>query len=300
MGSNRRVDPALVERLWQRAGGGRWSLTPEAFAAVLEAAVARALPDESGGSLEVEECLERLHLEDLVLATACVAGHEAAWEHFVAVHRPALYRAADAIDRTGRARELADALYADLFGLKTRDGRRQSLLRYFHGRSSLITWLRAVLAQRHVDGLRETKRLTDLPESTEPADPAGDPNRRADHARATAAVRAALMAAVAALEPRDRLRLSLYYVRNLTLAAIGRLTHEHEATVSRQLARTRRDLRTLMERDLRDRQGLDADAAAQSVRRVMDDPGTLNVASMLGPSSTPEARKIVAVDRSES
>jgi len=300
MGTNRRVDPALAERLWQRARAGRWSLAPDAFAAVLEAAVARALPEESGGSLAVTKCLERLHLEDLALAAACAAGDEAAWEHFVAVHRPALYRAADAIDRTGRARELADALYADLFGLKARDGQRQSLLRHFHGRSSLITWLRAVLAQRHVDRLRETRRLVDLPEHAEPVDPAGDPDRPAEHARATAAVRAALMTAVAALEPRDRLRLSLYYVRNLTLAAIGRLTHEHEATVSRQLARTRRLVRTLMERDLRDRQGLDADAAAQSVRRVMDDPGTLNVGSMLGPSSAPEARKIVAVDRSES
>ena len=44
-----------------------------------------------------------------------------------------------------------------------RDGERQSLLRYFHGRSSLGTWLRALLAQRQVDRIRQTLRLDSLP-----------------------------------------------------------------------------------------------------------------------------------------
>ena len=104
-----------------------------------------------------------LHLEDLALAAACADGNEAAWDHFVREHRPVLYRAADAIDKTGAAREAADALYAELFGLTERDGERRSLFRYFHGRSSLATWLRAVLAQRYVDGLRRTRRLDPLP-----------------------------------------------------------------------------------------------------------------------------------------
>ena len=46
--------------------------------------------------------------------------------------RPVLYRAADAIDATGNARELADSLYADLYGLAEKGGKRQSLFRYFH------------------------------------------------------------------------------------------------------------------------------------------------------------------------
>ena len=43
------------------------------------------------------------------------------------------------------AEELADSLFAELYGLSAE--KRGSLLRYFHGRSSLKTWLRAVLAQ---------------------------------------------------------------------------------------------------------------------------------------------------------
>ena len=85
-------------------------------------------------------------------------GHEAAWEHFVREHRPLLYRAGTAI--AGEfGRELADSLYAELFGLRERDGNRQSLFRYFHGRSSLGTWLRSVLAQRYVDEVRSRRRL---------------------------------------------------------------------------------------------------------------------------------------------
>ena len=53
---------------------------------------------------------------------------------------------------------LADSRYADLYGVEQRDGERQSLFRFFHGRSSLATWLRAVLAQRHVDRVRVEQR----------------------------------------------------------------------------------------------------------------------------------------------
>ena len=80
-------------------------------------------------------------------------------------HRPGLYRAADAIAPGGNGRELADSLYADLFGLQSQGGERRSLFRYFHGRSSLATWLRAVLAQRHVDGIRTGRRFEPLAET---------------------------------------------------------------------------------------------------------------------------------------
>ena len=34
-----------------------------------------------------------------------------------------------------------EALYAELFGLREKNNIRQSVFRYFHGRSSLTTWL---------------------------------------------------------------------------------------------------------------------------------------------------------------
>ena len=93
---------------------------------------------------------------DLELARRCAAGEPAAWDRFVREYRPVLYRAADSLDPNGGAREIADSLYAELYGVNN-TGR--SLLLSFSGRSSLATWLRAVLCQRFVDRLREATEL---------------------------------------------------------------------------------------------------------------------------------------------
>ena len=84
-------------------------------------------------------------------------------------YRPVLYRAADALDRSGGAREVADSLYAELYGIKDAPGERRSLFHYFQGRSSLATWLRAVLAQRYVDRLRASGGSSRCPTSSEEA-----------------------------------------------------------------------------------------------------------------------------------
>src|SRR4029434_2989755 len=114
------------------------------------------------------------------------------------------YRAADALDPSGGARELADSLYGELYGIDERGEARQSLFRYFHGRSSLATWLRAVLAQRHVDRIRAVRRVEampdDLPDATSPARP-----HDLDCRRYVALLKAALTRALAELVPRDRL-----------------------------------------------------------------------------------------------
>jgi RNA polymerase sigma-70 factor, ECF subfamily len=250
--SNRHVDPSLGERLYRKAGAERWRLPQSAFVDALEASCAKAFAADATPR-DLARYLSSLHLDDLALACACALGDAEAWDHFVIEMRPALYRAADALDRSGAAREIADSLYADLYGVDQRGGTRQSLLRYFHGRSSLATWLRAVLAQRYVDRVRVERRTEplpdDLPVSASPG--AADP----ECFRFVEMLRAALERAIAQLEPRDRLRLGCYYAQQLTLAQTGKLLKEHEATTSRQLARTRQALRDTVEQDLRS-QGL--------------------------------------------
>ena len=245
---------------------------------------------------QIEKYCESLHLEDLALACACAEGSDAAWEHVIREYRPALYRAADAIDPSGGARELADSLYAELFGLTERDGERRSHFRYFHGRSSLATWLRAVLAQRHVDRVRSHRRLDPLPD-----DDAPEPMRakaatiEPARLRYVGAMRRALLAAIAALVPRDRLRITCYYAQDLTLAQIGRALGEHEATVSRHLTRTRRLIRARVEHELAERDRMSEADIAECFASVVDDPGSLDVADLLG--SDP-IRKEVGQDRS--
>jgi RNA polymerase sigma-70 factor (ECF subfamily) len=252
-----------------------------AFTAALERSAAKALPDRPQDRKRLERYLTSLHLEDLALACACAEGHEAAWDHFVLEYRPVLYRSADAIDPGGGARELADSIYADLFGLQERDGERRSLLRYFHGRSSLSTWLRAVLAQRQVDRVRSTRRLTPL-EDEEGVPPAlvSAPSADPDSLRFAALIRHALLRALALLADRDRLRLGCYYREDLTLAQTGRLLGEHEATVSRQLTRTRKVIRAEVERHLRSERGLSEAEIARCFECTIDDPGPLDLGEL--------------------
>jgi RNA polymerase sigma factor (sigma-70 family) len=283
-------------------------VTVARFTETLEASAARAFSDREASPQEIEGYLKSLRLEDLALACACAEGDDEAWEHFVREHRPGLYRAADAIAPGGGGRELADSLYADLFGLQAQ-GERRSLFRYFHGRSALSTWLRAVLAQRHVDVIRSTRRLKPLggnegdegDDSNEIDRAAGIVARSAipadpERARWLAVMRRAMARAVARLTPRDRLRIGCYYAEELKLAQIGRSLGEHEATVSRHLKRTRRALRDDVERQLREIDGLSDESIEQCFASVTEDPGTLDVAEMLG--KAPE-RKEMPFDRSK-
>jgi RNA polymerase sigma-70 factor (ECF subfamily) len=286
-----RVAPATIEALFRKSGAERWAVARDDFAAVVEAGIDSAFSGAPPAGRELERHLAGLHLEDLALGCACAHGHEAAWNHFVLEYRPTLYRAADALDPAGGARELADSLYADLFGLSDATDRR-SLFRYFHGRSSLATWLRAVLAQRHIDALRARRRVEPLTEgdsaTTQIAAPPPDPDRP----RLVSLVIQALQLAIEGLIPRDRLRLRSYYVSQLTLAQIGRITGEHEATVSRHLSRTRRILRETVERHLREASHLSVAQIGRALELALDDPGGMDLQQVM------DERKDAPRDRS--
>lgn len=277
--------PGLVQRLHRRANAERWAVPVGAFGAALERSAAKITATDPQA---VDAALDALHLEDLALACACESGDEAAWEHFVREHRPGLYRAAAAIAGES-GRELADSLYAELFGLRERHGERQSLFRYFHGRSSLGTWLRSILAQRHVDVIRSQHRLDPLPEEDSRSSPVVDPRDSDAEARRQAAlVRQALADALSRSSPRDRLRLAWYYQHGMTLAQIGRLCQEHEATVSRHLTRTRKALRADVEGQLQHK-GLDARTIDECFAAAAADPGDVDLRDLLPEAD--EARK---------
>lgn len=284
-----RIDDRVLADLFTRARAGQWNLSPEAFRSALE----RSLPDGVVEAGDARVWLEALRLEDLALACACAEGDEAAWEHFVLTFRPVLYRAAGAIDPSGGARDLADSIYADLFGLPAPGRDRKSLFRYFHGRSSLATWLRAVLAQRHVDRIRAGTRWEPLPEEDATPAPAVEPDP--DNRRFGAMVASALRSAVEALSPKDRLRLAWYYAHDMTLAEIGRALKEHEATVSRNLSKARRLIREHVEGQLERDHGLGRREIDECLASAAGDAGTLDVSELLGAAAD---RKNPPLDRS--
>jgi RNA polymerase sigma factor (sigma-70 family) len=299
------MDEGRLRRLCERGQADRWSLAPAQFAEALERSAAKAFGGRRPSPAELDRHFDSLHLADLALACACAAGVDAAWDHFVTEFRPALYRGADAIDSSGGAREIADALYGELFGVRAATTTRKSPFDYFHGRSSLSTWLRSLLSQRYIDRHRQARRLTPLPEdSSSSAIHARPQNADPDRGRYVAAMRAALGASIAALAPRDRLRLACYYAEEMTLAQIAGLTREHESTVSRQLARTRRDLRQDVERRLRDDHGFAVPEIGDCFASIVDDSGNLDLGEWLetsGPFAGPTwAGKNSGLDRSSS
>jgi len=265
----------LVTRLARKAQAARWGLEANDFAAALRRSAAHRFAGHLPSAGEIEQYLESLQLEDLALACACARGSEGAWEHFVREYRPVLLRIASRGQQADRARDVADSVYAELYGLDERDGARRSLFDYFHGRSTLAGWLKAVVAQRLVDRARAARRFEPLPEdeTSLPATPGGaafelGPDRR----RFLELVRHALADALAELEPRDKLRLSLYYAQEMRLAAIGRVLGESEATASRKLERTRNALRAAVEKQLREVDRLSDAQVDQCFEHARTDP----------------------------
>src|SRR6267142_5663577 len=265
--------PAMLESLYAQANAAQWMLSPGQFRAALERSAQKALAPVAATTDRLEQYLGALHLEDLALATACSSGIEAAWEHFVATYRAYLRSAAAAILRckqgSAEACDLADSLFSELYGLIDGKTAERSLFRYFHGRSSLKTWLRAVLAQRHIDSIRAGRRFEELAEDETGDGPQttllGPPTQPVDphRERYLASFTRALQTALDRLDPQEKERLRLYYAEEKTLAEIGRLLGEHESSVSRHLDRVRRDLRQAVEDILRHGLGAANGFAAQ-------------------------------------
>jgi RNA polymerase sigma factor (sigma-70 family) len=268
---------ALIDRLYSNSSAATWGLPLDRFQAALERSSAKHFTSSLPSAHNLEEYLAALHLQDLALACACAEDYSEAWDHFVHHYRAYLRSVAAAILRCSSAspaaRDLADSLFADLYGLSAgknsgsvgatsaAKSSARSLFRYFHGRSSLKTWLRAVLAQRHIDAIRSSRRFTELEDDNTRHSAAShtnaavvpinqsppDPHR----ARYLTLLSAAFESALAALDSRDRDRLRLYYSGQQTLAEIGRALGEHESSVSRNLDRIRRELRGDVEATLR-------------------------------------------------
>ena len=190
-----------------------------------------------GAASETDLALQTLHLEELVLARACVAGNERAWEVFLTRYREPMYDAAYKIARdeaTGRA--LADSLYAELYGLSERDQVRVSKLQYYLGRGSLVGWLRTVLAQAYVNQYRRTKRETSLEGAVEEGKQFAahdSPEQPPIDSRVESATKAELEA----LDTDERFILAAYFIDRHTLAEIAKVMGVHESTISRKLER---------------------------------------------------------------
>jgi RNA polymerase sigma-70 factor (ECF subfamily) len=230
-----------VHELFEKSGAARFGLSVARFEEILEQVAAKYSP---GADAQHKQQLWReLRIEELVLARACSAGHDKAWEEFLTKYREKLYDIARGIAKEeSNARDLADSLYADLFGTTEKDGRRVSRLNFYMGRGSLEGWLRTVLAQEFVNRYRKQKRLVSLEEEGEE----GVQFSSADSTPVQIADKRlgeAVDEAFDRLAAEDRLVLAAYFLDDRTLTDIGKMIGVHESTISRRLEKLLKGLR---------------------------------------------------------
>jgi len=232
----------LLGDLHSRSECEKIGLSREDFSAILGDVAAKYLPVSTDQD-EARTFLMSLRVEELALARACAAGHNLAWEIFLTRYREKLYQAALRIAREdSAARDLADSLYAELYGTTTREGERFSKLSSFTGRGSLEGWLRTVLAQEFVNRYRRTKRLVSLEEESEDGSQFAAPEPE-EIPSPDSRLELATDAGLAALCNEDRMVLASYYLDGRTLAEIARMLGVHESTISRKVDKLAKSLR---------------------------------------------------------
>ena len=273
-------------RLLARANDGR-ALKGEHLVPRISAAVEKYLlkhdPNTSGE--QVSKFIDEMQADDLCLIIACERGDESAWTDLVERFTPTVRSAArSASSNEDAAEDLAQSIWAELYGLRTRkDGTPASKLAYYSGRGSLAGWLRAVVAQLAVDVFRKQSRLvqteedadldrlalnTQIGEGQSMMAGIASPEESISNRLAQNDMQRALSKAIQELAAEDRLLVKLYYFDNLRLREAGAVLGVHEATASRRLTRVQTDLRKRVTKILIDERGWTAAETEKSFAEV--------------------------------
>jgi RNA polymerase sigma-70 factor (ECF subfamily) len=238
--------PDLLEsRRLLDAARRRWPsirLDPGPFGALL----ATHLPQASNG-------LGALHVEDLALVWACLAGQRAAHDTFVTTYDSAVRQVAlrGGVD----ADELSSRVFQKLL---VQDGDKAPSLGRYAGLGPLKSFV-LVTAMRLLVDLRRGSRVNDVGTdddawvelaTTVAVDEQG-PAGRCDWAQLKPHLSAALETAIASLPVRQRNVLRLHYVEDVSAEAIARMYGVHRATTTRWLADAREQVFSHVQQQLR-------------------------------------------------
>jgi RNA polymerase sigma-70 factor, ECF subfamily len=220
------VEAAIADALRRCRAAWPTIAVPATFAATLSAEAAE---------------LATLHVTDLYLAHACVAGSSEAIAAFEQTYGAVIDDAVRALGLEEPA--IADVAQEVRTHLLVAPPGGQPKLAAYPGRSTLHNWVRTLAARRAAsashrpvdvvdDGELDARVLADLP------------NAEQQHFRATyrMELKQAFESALATLTPQQRNLLRHRYVDELTVEAIGALYGVHKATASRWIDEARGSL----------------------------------------------------------
>ncbi|HYY93211.1 MAG TPA: sigma-70 family RNA polymerase sigma factor [Pyrinomonadaceae bacterium] len=297
-----------AQRLLARAGRVR-ALDAGAVASRVRASVEKYLLRHrpEAADKEVNAFIDSLHADELLLVVACERGDESAWNELMEQYRSTVLSAARGSSAgEAEAEELAESVWAELYGLRAReDGRPAGKLAYYSGCGSLGGWLRAVVGQLAVDRHRRTSRLVQTEEASEfdraaaeaqeadgwrPVAPR-DPESGLAERDAARAVEEALARALGTLDAEDRLLFKLYYFDGLRLKEAGALLGVHEATASRRLTRLHAEVRRRVEAVLTNERQWTREEVARTLAEAAHAPTDADLRSMLATETAATAER---------
>lgn len=222
-----------------------------------------------------------LHTKDLYLALACAQKADKAWERFSALYRKYINDLAGFASLTNGA-ELADSVLADLF-LPDHSG--QSRIASYQGRSSLATWLRAIICHRAINEReRRSNKAEDLEAIQEIADETALARMNAllRSRRYGPVIRESLRYSCQRLSDRERLILLLRYKDGLQLGQIAGLFGVHQSTITRQIDGACKKLREAVVTNLLTEHKLDRAEIDECREDILENPG-YSIISLIQP-----------------
>jgi len=226
----------------------RFALDATRFAHRLSEVAERAFSRPGKG---IADQIRGLSLDDLYLATACSHGDERAWAELVGRYLGFMRAFARRFHPEPEATDLADHVVANLW--------QRNKIACYEGRSTLQTWLGAVVAHAALNAARARRPRAPLDRAerlgARPAPSAAEPATQ----EARSLLARLVAQAMGSLPPADRLLLYLYYEQDLTLNQMAVALHASKATLSRRLGHVRDLLRAAIESLARRSAGASAD-----------------------------------------
>jgi RNA polymerase sigma-70 factor, ECF subfamily len=237
--------------------------------------VAERLPADA----DPAAALDALHVADLFLACACLAGDAAALAIF---ERDVFAEVARAVARTGAAADaLAEAVQVTRVQLLVSAPGRPAAIAGYGGRGPLRGWLRVTLVRELVRAATPPAREVAAPELDGVAELDDSPEIAHLKRTYSADFQAAFAAATAGLGKEERALLRWHHVDRLSIDEIGVLLRVHRATAARRLHAARAALVEATRRELEARLKL-ARGELESILRLIESQVHVSVARLLG------------------